>query len=167
MRACWDSPLSRNGQLRPLRLTKTKVSQLRNGSSETAVPLSTGEHVYTRWQSKELLVQDAVDVLQNDPDWTGGISEQIKICALGSAFDVPVIAHGHSLLPALHVAGSQSPSTVRYVEYLIQHQESAQYFHDSMYYPESGTIALPERPGMGFDFNEEKVLSRRKISDCQ
>lgn len=143
------------------------ISGFKRLRTATAVPLSTGEHVYTRWQTKELLVQDAIDVLQNDPDWTGGISEQVKICALGSAFDVPVIAHGHSLLPALHVAGSQSPSTVPYVEYLIQHQESAQFFHDSGYHPESGMMALPERPGMGFDLDEEKVLSRREISDSQ
>ena len=49
------------------------------------VPVATGEHVYTRWQVKELLVGEAVDVLQTDPDWTGGITELTKICALASA----------------------------------------------------------------------------------
>jgi len=81
-----------------------------------AVPIATGEHVYTRWQVKELLVGEAVDVVQVDPDWTGGISELVKIYALSSAFEVPVIAHGHSLLPALHVAAAQSPQTVPMVE---------------------------------------------------
>jgi L-rhamnonate dehydratase len=39
--------------------------QLRAAST---VPIATGEHVYTRWQVKELLANGAVDVLQNDPD---------------------------------------------------------------------------------------------------
>lgn len=110
------------------------------------VPVATGEHVYTRWQTRELLAADAVDYLQNDPDWTGGISEQVKICALGSAFETPVIAHGHSLLPAPHVAGSQSPATVPFVEYLIRYQEAKQYFHRTIYRPEQGAVGPAERP---------------------
>ena len=88
------------------------------------VPIATGEHVYTRWQVKELLASGAADVIQTDPDWTGGIGEQVKICALASAFDTPALAHGHARLPALHVAGSQAPTTVPFVEYLFRHQET-------------------------------------------
>ena len=40
-----------------------------------------------------------------------------------------MVAHGHSLLAALHVAGAQSPSTVPYVEYLFRHQARKQFFH--------------------------------------
>ncbi len=67
-------------------------------------PLATGEHVYTCWQVKELLVGEAADVLQTDPDWTGGITELRKICVLASVFEISVVTHCHSFLPALHVA---------------------------------------------------------------
>jgi L-alanine-DL-glutamate epimerase-like enolase superfamily enzyme len=76
-------------------------------------PIATGEHVYTRWQTKELLVQGAVDSLQNDPDWTGGISELVKICALASSFEVQVVAHGHSLLAAIATPVAGRGSTIR------------------------------------------------------
>lgn len=134
-----------------------RVSELKKIREAAAVPLATGEHVYTRWQTKELLVHDAVDVLQNDPDWTGGITEQVKLCALASAFEVPVIAHGHSLLPALHVAGAQSPATVPMVEYLIRNQETKQFFHNPVYRPERGAITLPTLPGLGMVLDEAKV----------
>ena len=94
-----------------------RVGALRKIREAAPVPIATGEHIYTRWQAKELLVNGAVDFLQNDPDWTGGISELTKVCALASSFETPVVAHGHSLLPALHVAGAQSPATVPFVEY--------------------------------------------------
>jgi L-alanine-DL-glutamate epimerase-like enolase superfamily enzyme len=113
--------------------------------------------VFTRWQVKELLVGEAVDVLQPDPDWTGGISELVKLCALASAFDVPLVAHGHSLLPALHVAGAQSPTTVPFVEYLIRHQENKQFFHKPIYRPENGAVQLPSLPGLGLLLDNEKV----------
>jgi len=127
------------------------------------VPLATGEHVYTRWQVKELLVNQAIDFVQTDPDWTGGVTELVKICALASAFEVPVVAHGHSLLAALHVAASQSPTVVPYVEYLVRHQARKQFFHKPQYAPEYGRIALPELPGLGLAFDEAKIEAREAL----
>jgi L-rhamnonate dehydratase len=141
-----------------------RVGGLRRIRSVAQVPLATGEHVYTRWQAKELLVNDAVDVLQVDPDWTGGVTELVKICALASAFDVPVIAHGHSLLAALHVAGSQSPNTVPYVEYLVRSQEAKQFFHTPVYRPEGGKVRLPDLPGLGLVLDTAKIDSRQPVA---
>jgi L-alanine-DL-glutamate epimerase-like enolase superfamily enzyme len=127
------------------------------------VPIATGEHVYTRWQVKELLERGAVDFVQTDPDWTGGITELAKICALCSAYDVPMVAHGHSLLAALHIAASQSATTVPMVEYLIRHQTEKQYFHMPAYKPENGSLKLPTLPGLGIVLANEKIETRNKV----
>jgi L-rhamnonate dehydratase len=140
-----------------------RVGTLRQIRQAAGVPIATGEHVYTRWQIKELLVGQAVDVVQADPDWTGGISELVKICALASAFDVPVIAHGHSLLPALHVAAAQSPQTVPMVEYLLRYQEHKQFFHTPIYRPVNGAMALPDLPGLGLVLDEAKIDGRDEL----
>ena len=140
-----------------------RVGALRQIRQAAGIPIATGEHVYTRWQIKELLVGAAVDVVQADPDWTGGISELVKICALSSAFDVPVIAHGHSLLPALHVAAAQSPQTVPMVEYLVRYQEHKQFFHAPIYRPVHGAVALPELPGLGIVLDEAKIDGRELL----
>ena len=139
------------------------VSEFVKLKASSRVPIATGEHVYTRWQSKELLVNGAVDYLQNDPDWTGGITELVKICALASAFEVPVVAHGHSLLSALHVAGSQSPVVVPMVEYLINHQPNKQFFHKTQYAPENGSIKLPRASGLGLELDDTKIEKRERI----
>jgi L-rhamnonate dehydratase len=140
-----------------------RVGAFQKLKSASRVPIATGEHVYTRWQVKELLVAGAIDVIQTDPDWTGGITELVKICTLGSAFEVPVIAHGHSLLAALHVAGAQPPNTVPYVEYLFRHQAGKQAFHNPIYRPEAGNIALPELPGLGLVLDEDMISSREPL----
>jgi L-alanine-DL-glutamate epimerase-like enolase superfamily enzyme len=129
-------------------------SRLRQAAS---VPLATGEHVYTRWQVRELLQTGAVSWIQADPDWTGGVTELVKIAALCSAFDIPLVAHGHSLLPALHLAGAQPATVVPYVEYLIQHQAHKQYFHSPFYEPIGGMIPLPALPGLGIVLDEAKI----------
>ncbi len=144
-------------------LPPERVGSFRRLRNAANVPLATGEHVYTRWQVKELLVNEAIDVVQTDPDWTGGITELVKICALASAFEVPVVAHGHSLLAALHVAGAQSPATVPYVEYLIRHQARKQFFHTPIYEPVNGALALPVLPGLGLVLDEDKITAREAL----
>jgi L-alanine-DL-glutamate epimerase-like enolase superfamily enzyme len=136
-----------------------RVASLRR-IREAGVPVATGEHVHTRWQVKELLAGGAVDFVQTDPDWTGGISEQRHICSLCSSFDVPVIAHGHGILPALHIAASQSPAAVPMVEYLFDHLENMQFFHEQVYRPVNGKLALPDLPGLGLVLDESKIESR-------
>jgi L-rhamnonate dehydratase len=168
----WDTDYA-TGMVRalePLNLTwleepipPERVGGFRRLGAAASVPIATGEHVATRWQVKELLTTGAINVVQTDPDWTGGITELVKICALGSAFETPVVAHGHSLLAALHVAGSQSPNTVPMVEYLIQHQPRKQFFHKPTYEPENGEIKLPESPGLGLALDEEKIEGREEV----
>jgi L-alanine-DL-glutamate epimerase-like enolase superfamily enzyme len=140
-----------------------RVGSLRKIREATNIPIATGEHVFTRWQVKELLVNEAVDILQTDPDWTGGISELTKICALSSAFEVPMIAHGHSLLAALHIAGAQSPAAVPRVEFLIRAQESKQFFHKPIYRPANGLVTLPDLPGLGLVLDDAKIEARERV----
>jgi L-rhamnonate dehydratase len=141
-----------------------RVGGFRRLKAAGGVPIATGEHVYTRWQVKELLTAGAIDWVQTDPDWTGGITELVKICALASAFEAPVVAHGHSLLAALHVAGAQSPGAVPMVEYLIQHQARKQFFHKPTYEPENGVVKLPELPGLGLALDEDKIQAREPVT---
>ena len=75
-----------------------------------------------------------------------------------------MVAHGHSLLAALHVAGAQSPSTVPYVEYLFRIQTRKQYFHTPFYTVEQGVVKLPERPGLGFELDETKIEKREVVT---
>ncbi len=140
-----------------------RTGSLAKVRARSSIPLATGEHVYTRWQVKELLAGQAVDVLQTDPDWTGGISEQVKICVLASAYDVPVYAHGHSLLPALHIAAAQPPSVVPMVEYLLRHQANKQFFFNPQYIPINGKIALPALPGLGIRLDESKIQIKHRL----
>ena len=138
-----------------------RIDTLRRIRDAAPVPIATGEHVYTRWQVKALLDAGALDVVQTDPDWCGGITEQVKICALASAFDVPVVAHGHSLLPALHIAGAQPASVVPEVEYLVLAQPFKQHFHTPLREPADGALTLPDEPGLGLVLDPDKAATRR------
>lgn len=130
-----------------------RISALRTIRERSGIPVATGEHLYTRWQVKELLQAGAVDVIQADPDWCGGISELVKIAVLCSAYDVPLCPHGHSLHAALHVAAACPPAVLPQVEFLILHQRNKQRFMRGYLEPEDGKIRPPETPGLGIEID--------------
>ena len=141
-----------------------RLGVFRRLAAASPVLLATGEHAHTRWQVKELLDTGAVSFVQVDPDWAGGITEQRHICSLASAYDVPVIAHGHTLAPALHIAASQPAQVVPMVEYLVRVQEWTQFFQRSVRRPAAGAFAVPGEPGLGIDLDEAKIESRTTVT---
>ena len=126
----------------------------------TRIPIATGEHEYTRWGFLTLLQADAIDVIQADPDWCGGISELVKIGTLASAFGRQVFPHGHSVPAALNVIASQPPGIFPMVEYLFVYQPFAQFFHATQLRPLDGSLPLPTEPGLGIVIDEAKVERR-------
>ena len=139
-----------------------RLDVFRRLAATTSIRLATGEHAHTRWQIKQLL-DAGVRVIQADPDWAGGITEQRHICSLCSAYDVPVVAHGHAVAVPLHVAASQSPQVVPMIEYLVNIQERNQFFHATIHRPVDGALELPTAPGLGIDLDPSKTGDRREI----
>jgi L-alanine-DL-glutamate epimerase-like enolase superfamily enzyme len=140
-----------------------RLDAFRRLAATSRIRLATGEHAHTRWQIKQLL-DAGVGVIQADPDWAGGITEQRNICSLCSAYDVPVVAHGHAIAVPLHVAASQSPQVVPMIEYLVNIQERNQFFHVTIHRPVDGVLELPTAPGLGIDLDPSKAEDRRELS---
>ena len=127
------------------------------------IPVATGEHEYTRWGFRALIEARAADVLQPDLYWAGGLSEVAKICTLASAYDLPVIPHGHSVPATVHLIASQPANVCPLLEYLIKWNQVNQFFFKDPIQPEGGVVALPEGPGMGMELDEGKIESQREL----
>jgi L-alanine-DL-glutamate epimerase-like enolase superfamily enzyme len=126
------------------------------------VPISGGEHAYTRWGIKELLDTDAVDVLQPDPGWVGGLSEMVNICALASAHGKPVLPH-HGGLASMHLIAAQPVTLCPMQEWLIQYGKLEQLFLKHRIEPVDGHIAVIDRPGLGLELDLDAIESREAI----
>jgi L-alanine-DL-glutamate epimerase-like enolase superfamily enzyme len=124
---------------------------------QVRVPIAGGEHEYTRWGLKQLMDAEAVDVLQPDIYWAGGITEMLKICALASTYDLPVIPHGHSTPASAHLIASQPSGLCPLLEYLIKWNEIHQFFLKTPLKPVNGVVTLPETPGLGMDLDPAKI----------
>lgn len=71
----------------------------------TDIPISSGEHEYTRYGFHDLLQADALDIFQFDTNRVGGFTEAQKICDMALVHGVEVIPHGGQM-HNLHVVMS-------------------------------------------------------------
>jgi len=74
---------------------------------ETPVPIAVGERLYTRWEFREVLEKNAVDIIQPDICHAGGISELKKIAAMAETYYVTLAPHNSngpiSTVASLHL----------------------------------------------------------------
>lgn len=133
-----------------------KIEQYARIRARSPIPIAGGEHEYTRWGLKALMDARACDVLQPDIYWAGGISEVMKICALASAYDLPVIPHGHSTPASVHLIAAWPVVTCPLLEYLIKWNEIHQFFLARPLKPRNGAVAVPTEPGLGMALDRDK-----------
>jgi L-alanine-DL-glutamate epimerase-like enolase superfamily enzyme len=130
---------------------------------QVSIPIAGGEHEYTRWGLKQLMDAEAVDVLQPDIYWAGGITEMLKICALASTYDLPVIPHGHSTPASANLIAAMPPNLCPRLEYLVKWNEVHQFFLKTPLKPVGGVVRIPDTPGLGMDLDESRIESQRLV----
>lgn len=74
---------------------------------EARVPIAVGERLYTRWEFREILEKNAVDIIQPDICHAGGMSELKKIAAMAETYYVTLAPHNSngpiSTVASLHL----------------------------------------------------------------
>jgi L-alanine-DL-glutamate epimerase-like enolase superfamily enzyme len=109
---------------------------------------------------RELIARHAVDIVQPDVIWTGGITECRKVAALAQAYGLPVIPHvfssAVSSIANMHFVASipnggllefdQNPNPLR-----------SELFEEPIDIDRDGKVRLPARPGLGVRLNQATV----------
>ncbi|HLA72966.1 MAG TPA: mandelate racemase/muconate lactonizing enzyme family protein [Steroidobacteraceae bacterium] len=121
----------------------------------TTVPVVTGEIEAGRWRFKELLDQGGAAILQTDACVCGGITEFRRIAALAAAYGVTLCPHWFH---DLHVHLVAATPNARYVEFFPDDKVlNFRRLIDTQLVSEGGTLRLPTRPGLGFDFDAGRL----------
>jgi L-alanine-DL-glutamate epimerase-like enolase superfamily enzyme len=132
--------------------------------ASTHIPIATGESECTRFDFRELIDLRAADVLQPDLAICGGITEAMRISSLASAANLRLAPHLWAGAPAfaagLHVAAS-SPAT-HILEYSLGANPMIHELIEESFPVAGGTLAIPERPGLGITVRTEFVEKYRK-----
>ena len=131
----------------------------------TAVPIATGERMFSRWDYKGLFEQGVVDVIQPDLSHAGGISEVRKIATMAEAYDVSVAPHcplGPIALASSIQVDACTPNVLIQEQSLGIHYNRTSDVLDYLVDPtvfayDDGFAAIPEAPGLGIEIDEEHV----------
>ena len=142
-----------------------RIDSYRRVKDATPIPLAGAEHEYTSWGFKRFIDAEALDILQPDMYWAGGLSETLKIAALARAADLIVIPHGHSTPASLHFTLAQSPILTPWQEYLVKWNAINQFFLANRLQPEGGILGHPVEPGLGMDLDESRIEARVELPD--
>ncbi|MBL8590704.1 MAG: L-rhamnonate dehydratase [Methylobacteriaceae bacterium] len=125
---------------------------------------TTGEHEYTRYGFRNLIAARAVDIVQPDVMWCGGLTELIRIAALANAYDIPVVPHGSGAY-SYHFCITQPQAIVaEYINISPDGRDIVPVFGgmfrgESL--PRNGAIRPGEAPGFGLDLDRDAVRLRR------
>lgn len=130
-----------------------------------AVPLATGERLYTRWQFKNIFKQGAIDIIQPDVALCGGILETRKIAAMAEAYDMAVAPHapyGPIALAATLQIDSCTPNVFIQEQSLGIHYNKGFDLLDfvknkEVFQYKDGFVDLPSKPGLGLEMDEGMI----------
>jgi galactonate dehydratase len=123
------------------------------------VPLATGEMLYTRYEFRELLGLQAVNIIQPDICVAGGLWEQKKIAAMADAHYVTVAPHNPCgpVATAVNVHFAASTHNFLILEYHADDEGPRRAIVDEPVKLVDGYLEIPEKPGLGIDLNEEAL----------
>ena len=133
------------------------VDAIRKLSEHVNIPLAGGECNYTKFEFREILAAQALDIIQPDVCVCGGLMEMKKIAAMAEAHYVVVAPHNPMgpLATTVNVHFAASTPNFLVLEY---HPDDAAPRKDLLKEPlmvKDGYIPVPNKPGFGVELNEE------------
>lgn len=131
--------------------------KLRN---KTSIPLAAGQNEGLASRFRDMLVAQAVDVVQPNACITGGFTQCNRIAGMAAAFNTRFANGGAWPHHNMHLhAGLANGSLVEYHAVAV---DCCKLVFDDLPVPAQGVLALPERPGLGFEPNRERVAELAK-----
>lgn len=140
-------------------LDAMNVACMRKVSERVNIPLAAGERLYTRYQFREYIEQQVIDLLQPDIGLAGGITEVKKIAAMAETYDLHVQPHNcHGPIATAAAVQLDACCTNFLIQELVPFRDRITY--EIVNEPpeleiEDGHLVVPDRPGLGVTLNEE------------
>lgn len=128
--------------------------------AQTRIPLAAGQNEGLASRFRDMLVAQAVDVVQPNACISGGYTQCLRIAGMAAAFNTQYANGGAWPHHNMHLhAGLANGSLVEYHSVAV---EVCKQVFDGLPEPTQGMLALPEEPGLGFKPNRERVAELAK-----
>jgi D-arabinonate dehydratase len=125
-----------------------------NGALDYAV--AGGELEFSRYGFRDLIREDAVEIIQPDVTVVGGVTEWMRVAQTAASHDIPVAPHYNW---DLHIQLLAAVENSLWIEYFYRDSD-VKAFDDVLEHqiePEDGVIQLPQRPGHGVELDRDAL----------
>lgn len=142
-------------------VSQNDIPNLAKLRAKTRIPLAAGQNEGLASRFRDMLVAQAVDVVQPNACITGGFTQCMRIAGMAAAFNTQFANGGAWPHHNMHLhAGLANGSLVEYHSVAV---ECCKQVFDDLPEPSGGVLTLPETPGLGFKPNRQRVaeLARR------
>lgn len=127
------------------------IKGLRRVRDFSGIPVASGENEYTKYGCRDLLLADAVDVLQSDVTRVGGVTEMVKITSMVQAWNLKLAPHFWPQFSS-HIL-SANPNGL-YLEVFPPSSSSTIYNPVTNQPPiVNGMYTIPDEPGFGLNYD--------------
>jgi len=131
------------------------------------LPVCVGERLHSRFMLKTILEKQAADVVMPDITRCGGISEMRKMANLAETYNVPFAPHNPNG-PFSTIASAHTMATIPNFFRQEFMMKDVAWRDECLSHPlpiEGGFFKLSDRPGLGFDVNEEVLLEHPGLTE--
>lgn len=123
----------------------------------TDIPIAAGEWAFTRFDVRDLIAAEAVDVVQPDVARAGGLTECLRIASLASAHGIRTTPHGWgdgvTYAASIHLA--MATPNCRRLEVSQGHLPLTADLFEEPFDVRDGRVYAPDRPGLGFTLRDD------------
>src|SRR5712672_985522 len=123
----------------------------------TDIPLATGEHEYTKFGVRDLLLNEAADIIQADGARAGGYTELLKIAALTQAWNVQFAPHA---MENIHLNLAAALPNAPFLERLLMFEDITAKIFKNAPAPIDGFMHVPDLPGLGLELDMDFIRER-------
>jgi L-alanine-DL-glutamate epimerase-like enolase superfamily enzyme len=123
----------------------------------TDIPLATGEHEYTKFGARDLILAEAVDIVQMDGARAGSYTEMLKIAAMTQAWNLKFAPHS---MENIHLHLVSAVPNALFLERLFLFEEITSYVFVDAPKPVEGIMTIPDRPGLGLTLDMDFINER-------
>ena len=129
------------------------------------IPVSGGEQEYSHWRFQWAIQNRAVDIVQPDLQYYGGMIRSIRVARMAELRNMPTTVHisgGFGFIYMLHFA-SRTKDIGRYQEYKRNIQRYRDWF-DPPLRIDDGDLIVPEGPGVGIVDTKAVLKGAKKVN---
>ena len=131
----------------PIRQSDPRL--LANLRRQTTIPIASGENNGNRFQHLDLLIHEAVDIVEPNVCNVGGYTEAVKVAAMAQAFNKPIANGAAWPFHNMHLQAGMSNGWR--VEFHYIRWNSCKAVFKETPEPVKGWVTVPETPGLGLD----------------